>query len=101
MSDWIFIEQDEDKICWWRKDFPDNIDFDKAQCNCLCVWPEIDSEGVCRFDYGTTYEDEGYFEFEYCGRRATLTEAKSDAEALLDKLPRVQPASFSGSPQDL
>ena len=99
MSDWIFIEQDEDKICWWRLDFPETIDFDKAQCNCLCVWPEINYEGECRFDYGTTYEEEGYYEFEYCGRRSSLAEAKLAAEEILRKLPALEKTYVRKAPE--
>ena len=90
MSDWIFIEQDEDKICWWKLDFPDNTDFEITQGNCLCIWPEIHEDGSIRFGFGTTYANDEYCEFDYCGTRSSLSEAKLTAKEILRKLPVVE-----------
>lgn len=86
---WYFIEADEDKSCWWRLEFPDGIDCEAVQANCLCVWPEIYENGVCKFSYGATSEYDGYYEFEYIGSRKTLIEAKEAAESLLAQFPKL------------
>lgn len=89
-EDWIFIEQDEDKTCWWMLYFPEHIDCDAAQSTCLVIWPEIKSDGSSKFSFGTSYEEGNYYEFEYSGTRLTLTEAKSAAKELLIQLPIVK-----------
>ncbi len=88
-SDWCFIKADEDKICWWRMDFLEDIDCDSVGADCLCVWPEIYEDGFCEFSYGTTSEYDGYYEFEYIGSRKTLIEAKEAAESLLAQFPKL------------
>jgi hypothetical protein len=92
MSDnWSFIEQDEDKICWWKLELPEGVDGETAQAECMCVWPEVREDGSIKFDYGTSYDDGyNYWEFEYCGTKKTLQEAKEAAESLMATFPLIK-----------